>query len=389
MTTLACPDCCPACHGDGQHILNWQFSGLGKSVFNTTAAFYACSGCGLVYIGNLDDATLAGFYTEECAYFSSDHFDINSKENIEKYRTYHSTLDAAGLVGHDILDVGCGRGGFLRWLKKNQWQGRCCGVDADQRSIPESNETTDGVAFKQGDAFHLPVADHSQELLTYFHVLEHLRNLDLALAEISRALKDGGHLLIEVPDAERYADHPIGTAFWFGIREHVNHFSPAALESLLKRHGLATLRIVRGILPTPEFTYPSLLLLAQKTSYASQVSPPASNITADFLRASMTALRHQAEQVTTIMGNYEQAAFWGCSAQLFSLLPLLNLDNVQLCDASKLKQQSYYQAHSILAPNAIDPTGKALFVAPYLHRQAIRKAALSMGWQESNIYSLE
>lgn len=264
---------CPACHGHARHLLDWPFSGLGVSIFNQTAAFYGCQDCGLVYISNFDDATLVKFYQNECTYFTSNHFDIHSQENIEKYRTYRNLLVDAGLSGRDILDVGCGRGGFLRWLKQQHWQGQCCGVDADPRSIPAVTVETDNIRFEEGEAFHLPVADGSQSILTYFHVLEHLRDLDRAVAESARALRNGGHLLIEVPDAERYADIPIGTAFWFGIREHVNHFSPASLEQLLQRHGLATRRIIRGVLPAPEFTYPSLLLLAQKAPDAGVIAP--------------------------------------------------------------------------------------------------------------------
>jgi len=376
---------CPACHDHAPHTLDWPVSGLGESVFNTTTAFHNCPGCGLVYAANLDDATLARFYQEECAYFTSSHFSVNSRENIEKFDTYHKLLVEAGLRDRNILDVGCGRGGFLSWLKQNQWQGECQGVDADLRSIP----TQELANFMQGDAFHLPAADNSQEVLTYFHVLEHLRDLDRALKEATRVLKDDGYLLLEVPDAERYAKMPIGTAFWFGIREHVNHFSPASLEKLLHRNGLTILRIDRGILPTPEFTYPSLLLLAQKDTEKKPATFTATGTIVDFLWTSQIAQSEQATWVSEVMADYERSVFWGCSAQLFSLLPLLDLSRATLCDASPTKQQSHFRGMPILAPGDIYPARSALFIAPYLHRPAIAKAAQTHGWPESHIYALE
>lgn len=382
-------DRCPACHGKTSHFLDWPFSGLGESVFNTIAAFHACPECGLVYIANLDDTTLSNFYKSECAYFSSDHFDINSGANIEKYKAYQRLLVQAGLMDSDILDVGCGRGGFLLWLKQHHWKGLCQGVDADPRSIPEEETLGSSIGFAQGDAFHLPAANRSQEVLTYFHVLEHLRDLDRALIEASRVLKNGGHLLIEVPDAERYAELPIGTAFWFGIREHVNHFSPAALENLLRRHGLKVLRIDRSILPTPEFSYPSLLLLAKKSENNSPIAITSSSSIAGFLLTSRMAQASQAAWVEGVMARRNRSVFWGCSAQLFSLLPLLDLSQAILCDASPLKQSSNYQGVSIQAPADIHPGDASLIIAPYLHRPAIRRAALALGWDDSNIFALE
>lgn len=41
---------CPVCQQTSQYLLDWEFSGLGDSVFNYTAKFYECAHCGLVYI---------------------------------------------------------------------------------------------------------------------------------------------------------------------------------------------------------------------------------------------------------------------------------------------------------------------------------------------------
>lgn len=390
MTTPSSSATCPACRNISRHLTDWEFSGLGESVFNYIGEFQACEVCGLAYIRNRTDAELSIFYADECAYFSSDHFDINSDENIKKYKAYKKVLADHGLNGKRLLDVGCGRGGFLHWLTRNSWSGPCCGVDADRRSIPAPEGCAGNLSFKHGFAFDLPVDSGSQEIISYFHVLEHLRDLDRALDEAVRATTPDGHLLIEIPDAENYRALPIGTAFWVGIREHVNHFSAAALAHLLQRKGFRIKNMVREVLPTPEFVYPSLLVLAQKSGDG-DACPPASRGTGDvasFILDSQAALRAQASQVTAIMGRYARTTFWGCSAQLFSLLPLLDLDRVTLCDSSELKQKSNYKGRPICAPSAVAPTG-ALVVAPYLHRQAIERAALGLGWSGSDIFFIE
>lgn len=381
---------CPACGDAARHLTDWPFSGLGDSVFNYVAAFNTCDQCGLVYVANQSDDLLARFYAEECAYFSSGHFDITAAENVRKFQVYQGMLGGAGLHGGQLLDVGCGRGGFLRWLGTSTWSGKCLGVDPDARSIPDNDTRDARMEFRQGFAFDLPVDDASQDVVTYFHVLEHLRNLDRALDEAWRVTRPGGHLLIDVPDAENYATMPIGTGFWIGIREHVNHFSPAALDRLLQRKGFQVTRVVREILSTPEFTYPSLLVLARKGSRQLAAVPPYDEAPpiAPFVLESRRAMQIQAQHVTAILDANRHTTIWGCSAQLFSLLPLLDVSRISLCDGSPLKRTSRFKELAIAAPDQIAPEG-ALIVAPYLHRQAIRQAALALGWPPRNVHHLE
>ena len=381
-------DECPACGDVSRPLTDWEFSGLGDSVFNYVACFYSCSACGLVYIQNTSDARLARFYQEECSYFDKPHFDVTSPANVEKYEAYRAFVSANGLERVDVTDVGCGRGGFLSWLKQHGWEGECCGVDVDAKSIPLGGGVATGLRFEHGDAFALPFEGDTRALLTYFHVLEHIRDLDRLLTEARRVLRPDGHILIEVPDAERYSAHPIGSGFWIGIREHVNHFSASALAQLLRRNGFSVLRVARRMLPTPEFSYPSLMLLAQRGDDTGVVpSLPPGEIPA-FVLESRHALEAQVALVSSLLAEGTKVTFWGCSAQLMSLLPLLDLRTVVLCDSAQSKQSSHYLGMAIRSPADVPPEG-TLVIAPYLHGALIEQAALAMGWQRDAIYRLQ
>src|SRR5436190_17732393 len=192
------PEVCPACHGSAGHLTDWAFSGLGDSIFNYVAHLYSCSTCGLVYVSNIDDARLSRFYADECGYFDKPHFDVGSSANLAKYAAYRNFIVSQGMGTAKIADVGCGRGGFLNWLKPEGWPSECCGVDIDAKSIPQA---ASGAHFKRGQALDLPFADDTPRLLRYFHAMEHIRDIDRVLSEAARVLEAGGHLLIEVPDA--------------------------------------------------------------------------------------------------------------------------------------------------------------------------------------------
>jgi len=378
-------DCCPACGKTTAHLLDWSFSGLGDSVFNYRADCHHCLACGLVYIRNIDDATLARYYVEECSYFEKAHFAVNDSANREKCAFYEGFLRRHGLRNTDMADVGCGRGGFVSWLEQGGWRGECWGVDVDVRSIPSQASGT--AAFKTGEALALPFGDRSLGLLSYFHVLEHIRNLLGLLAEAARVLRPGGHILIEVPDAERYAEFPVGSAFWLSIREHVYHFTPRALAAALLAKGFQVVEVARQTLPTPEFVYPSLMILASKQANPVPAHLPAPGDVADFAVRSRQSLQEQARCIADLAKD-SPLTVWGCSAELLSLLPLLSLDRIRLCDASPLKQSTHYQGRCIEDPAAV-PVAGLLVVAPYLHRTAIKAAALKLGWPEDAIYLLQ
>lgn len=380
---------CPACRAESAHLLHWPYSGLNDSVFNYDAEIRHCPGCGLVYTDNISDAQLARFYGEECLYSESGHFDIHAPSNVEKYRHYRDVLVRAGLSDAPLADVGCGRGGFLIWMHANGWKGECCGVDVDAVSMPLPDAQQAGVSFAEGSAVRLPFADGSRQVLSYFHVLEHIRDVDRVLDEASRVLADDGALLIEVPDAERYGDYPTGTAFWMAIREHVYHFSPEAMCHALQRHGFGVVDIVREELPTPEFSYPSLVVVARKDARPGPVArPPATTGIADYALHARTDLAALADKIGNMANDADALTFWGCSSVVYSLLPSMDRRAIRLCDASPTKQRSTWNGVTISDPATLPAEGM-LIIASYLHRDAIRASALQLGWDERSIFILK
>jgi SAM-dependent methyltransferase len=381
-------EACPACGCASRYLVDWEFGGLGESIFNYVAAYHACDACGHVHVRNVDDERLARFYAEECAYFDSAHFSVSAAANQQKYAAYKAFLLDEGLGETSVTDVGCGRGGFLLWLAQSGWKAECCGVDVDAKSIPaEAPGAAPPVRFRRGAAFDLPFADGSQPLLTYFHVLEHIHDTERLLAEAARVLAPGGHLLIEVPDAANYHQNPIGSAFWVSIREHVHHFSACSLARALERRGFSVVRTTRRMLPTPEFTYPSLMVLGRKAPAAEAPSACSPGEIASFVLQSKRALETQAVEVSALFAAHDKVTFWGCSAELLSLLPRIDLGRAALCDSSKLKQRSRYRHLPILDPKDVRPEG-ALVVAPYLHRDSIERAARELGWPPDAIHPL-
>src|SRR3989344_6493442 len=103
------------------------------------------------------------------------------------------TRNDASTKGMEILDVGCGGGFNLEFLRR--W-GKVTGIDQSEVALVSAKQHGEA---EQGDALQLPRPDESIDLITAFDVLEHLLDDAAALQEWRRALSSGGYVAISVP----------------------------------------------------------------------------------------------------------------------------------------------------------------------------------------------
>ena len=111
-----------------------------------------------------------------------------------------STLTS--LENKTMLDVGCGFGGALTALSKQNV--RCVGVDINrdelQLCLRRLSLHNDQSAVFCGDAYHLPFRDDEFDIVSCTEMLEHVRNRDELIAEMSRVLKPGGLMYLSFPN---------------------------------------------------------------------------------------------------------------------------------------------------------------------------------------------
>ncbi len=380
---------CPTCNCNGEYLIDWEYSGLNHSVFNYTAKFCKCENCGLVWVSNITDEELSNFYTQECFYFDSSHFDVTASKNIKKYEYYKSLLEEFDLQGQRVSDIGCGRGGFVSWLMKNNWGSVCCGVDVDLKSF-SVGDNKNAPLFIEGSAVSLPFEEGTQDVLTYFHVFEHIIDINKVLNEANRVLKNDGYLVLEVPDAEGYEKCPVNKGFWISIREHIYHFSPNAFINVLNNNGFEVKAVKQKILSAPEFEYPSLAIVAQKNDKKNVIESKNNNDIGEFFLKSFKEFSNKAQNIKTIMENYDKVVFWGISGQLLTFLPLLKNDfnKIKICDMSPQKQKAVYQGIEIQDPANCYEKNSCLIISSYLYRNQIRQSAQGLGWQNKDIFDL-
>ena len=135
--------------------------------------------------------------------------------------------------GASIVDLGCGTGDVLAAFGAFGYTA-LAGVDRSAEQVRVAREIAPQV--EEGDLFEY-LADREQafDLITGFDVIEHLRKDEVLhfLDACHRALKPGGRLILQTPNAES----PWGPAIRYGDFTHEVCFTPGSLEWLLRLSG--------------------------------------------------------------------------------------------------------------------------------------------------------
>lgn len=158
-----------------------------------------------------------------------------------------------------LLDVGCGTGDFLLTAKNNGWDIKGIEPNPQAREIANS-KTKNAVSNIEG---LLDLEKHSFDVITLWHVLEHLPNLEAHIQLFQSLLKPNGRLIIAVPNFKSY-DATYYKSFWaaYDVPRHLWHFSKTSISKLFSKYDME----VENTLPMKfDAFYVSLLSQKHKT----------------------------------------------------------------------------------------------------------------------------
>ncbi|UOK43125.1 MULTISPECIES: class I SAM-dependent methyltransferase [Flavobacterium] len=131
-----------------------------------------------------------------------------------------------------LLDIGAGTGDFLHEAIKQNWN--CTGI--------EPSEKAKAIAISKGVSFAVDLAsleNESFDVITMWHVLEHVPDLQKQIAELKRLLKPTGTIIIAVPNYKSYDAQYYGK-FWaaYDVPRHLWHFSKTSIEKLFAKENM-------------------------------------------------------------------------------------------------------------------------------------------------------
>ena len=387
---------CPTCLDQMNYVCELQIRDFDGSIFNLIEDVFACPVCGFCGVNTgLSDNAIARHYANASMYVALSGVGVggNTAEDLMRYAHYEQFMRREGCLDSGaVADIGCSRGGFLKYLIAKQPELSLIGIDCDLDSLKQLGEM--GIAALPGDISALPLEDETRGTLCYFHVLEHVYDIDCVLREAFRVLKPEGKLLIEVPDAEHYDDPEcyVGPMFWAGMKEHVNHFSFASLAHLCERNGFGVAAVSRSFQPMKSGqAYPSLLLLATKGAKTAVGNHSEIHRIRNYFVRELDAAKWVAARVAQSVAKVDQVTFWGIGVEFFALYPFFMSQLVgrrlRLIDSNPAKVGQTVDGISVSHPDLVTTDG-VLVCCSYMSSREIVAAAIRKGWPDDRIIDI-
>jgi len=167
----------------------------------------------------------------------------------------------------EILDIGCGTGDFLEVSKSNGW--KVVGIEPNDKAKNVAVKKVN-LAKAEVSRFYKNIEDlidkkgnQQFDIITMWHVLEHVYDLEDYISKLEKLLKPNGRLIIAVPNYKSY-DATYYREFWaaYDVPRHLWHFSQ---KSITKLFGMKNMKLVKTLPMKFDSYYVSLLSEKYKT----------------------------------------------------------------------------------------------------------------------------
>jgi len=228
-------------------------------------AIVSCNDCGFKFTNpRPDDAVLGNYYKAE-EYISHTNTKkglVNKLYHLVRTRTLKKKLNLVRsyVSRGTILDYGCGTGMFLNVCKKAGWE--AYGMEPDDEARKIASEANLNL-FSDKARINTYITDKKFNVITLWHVLEHVTDMEDTLSFFKSRLDKNGVLIIAVPnhvsfDASHYGE------YWaaYDVPRHLHHFEKKTITQLVEKKGF----LLRETLPMKfDSYYVSLLSEKYKT----------------------------------------------------------------------------------------------------------------------------
>lgn len=140
-----------------------------------------------------------------------------------------------------VLDIGCGTGEFLADIQRAGWE--VCGVETAKAGFNLARSRL-GPNVHGSELGSCNFLAQFFDVITLWHVLEHVSDPLTLLEEIKRILKNDGILVLSVPNIESVESKLAGEE-WFhlDLPRHLCHYSPQTIKRILEKAGFGVYRV--------------------------------------------------------------------------------------------------------------------------------------------------
>lgn len=259
-------DRCPLCGGEDVRAFNSYGPRCLVGDYHITTGHVEnvwCARCGVGWNRlMMDDRELAAFYagyTKKVGSEDEDDLLFGTPDaEVETLTASQARFVAAHVTAPHgrVLDIGCGKGAFLKSFKavRDGWD--YVGVEPSREEAALARREP-SFEIHEGMFGTVPLEPASFDLIAIMHVLEHVSRPADVVRQMAAALKPGGLLFVEVPNTL-----DLNMFYDVLLFEHLYHFPPATLAWLLQREGFEV------VVHAPSTPYGAQRIIARKGAAA-------------------------------------------------------------------------------------------------------------------------
>ena len=230
---------CPSCDSSFEESLQVKDYSITQQKFQICL----CDNCGLLFTNPRPSQSEIEPYYKSSNYISHANTNTSLKDRIyqvarklalkRKFKII-SQYDSSDKP-NTLLDIGCGTGHFLQYIKQKGWQVQ--GVELDSKARESASYRVNQDIFSS-----LKSLDTGSQFtsITLWHVLEHLHDLKDSIQTIKNRLHTDGTLFIAVPNHSSY-DSIHYENYWaaWDVPRHLYHFNRTSMSKLLESFGFS------------------------------------------------------------------------------------------------------------------------------------------------------
>jgi SAM-dependent methyltransferase len=227
--TLPSADSCPVCGSGG--AVPWLLAPDRFHGRKETYQLVRCMVCPMVWLRNPPKP-------EEMSYHYGEDYHklITAAGEVDAFKRWRIPRNRvlSMIKGGSLLDLGCSSGAFLGTLKGGSWKLHGIEISPEEARAAEARS---GAQVFVGEILDAPFAPNSFDVITCFHVLEHVYDPPSVVSKVWDWLKPGGFLYILIPNIDSLEARAF-RSYWYGLElpRHLHHFSPISLKKLLSHN---------------------------------------------------------------------------------------------------------------------------------------------------------
>jgi SAM-dependent methyltransferase len=227
---------CPLCHSDAfHHYLTCRDHTVSGEEFDIVE----CDGCGFRFTNPRPDENDIGRYYESEDYTPHQDSSQGLIDSLYRWVRLYTLRSKHRLISSlvtdppgRLLDFGCGTGEFLDLCQSRGWTARGLDPDPDAQEVARERY---GLTVEDPARIRELPPDHF-DIITLWHVLEHVPGLSETVKELRRALAPTGTLVVAVPNCSSFDARYYGK-YWaaYDVPRHLYHFCPSDVRRLFDR----------------------------------------------------------------------------------------------------------------------------------------------------------